>query len=150
VWLLTVALNVAHPASMKIPPNGVIGPRKRNLGRRWVSVAIDGEHQQRNLPLFECGQPKDGTGEQNCAPDDSGSSKLVSGIPVVLGNRKQRDAIEGLRQPEGLQPAFCKLGRSPYHVVSGCRPVGNPFRSDSRPALQTVRSESRCGDTDGS
>ena len=41
---LTVASNVAHPASMKIPPNGVIGPRKRNLGHSWVSVAIDGIH----------------------------------------------------------------------------------------------------------
>ena len=25
-------MNVAHPASMKTPPNGVTGPRKRNLG----------------------------------------------------------------------------------------------------------------------
>ena len=32
----TVVLNVAHPASMRIPPNGVIGPRKRNLDHSWV------------------------------------------------------------------------------------------------------------------
>lgn len=38
-----MTLSVAHPATMSTPPNGVTGPRKRNLDHTRVSATIDGD-----------------------------------------------------------------------------------------------------------
>jgi len=106
----TVALSIAHPAIIKTPPNGVIGPRKRNLVIiPEFQPPIDKGCEQRDSPSFERGHGKDRAGEQDCAPKNSWPSKLVGGKLIVLGDGQQRNSIEALHQPEGSQPAFGKV-----------------------------------------
>lgn len=107
----TAALSIAHPAIIKTPPNGVIGPRKRNL----VTIPefqppIDEGREQRDAPSLERGHCKDRAGEQDRAPKNSWPSKLVGGKPIVLGNGQQRNSIEALHRPEGHSQLSVKSG----------------------------------------